>query len=94
MYWKGELYELHALAHLALDELYELHELHMFFRLELHELAHLALDELSAIAHPSRTCADELPSRSSSRENMCSSCSSRSSPVSYRRKELARATVS
>ena len=54
----------------------------------------ICADELSCIAQALKTCADELPSNSSSRENMCSSCSSRSSTVSYARKELARATVS
>ena len=49
--------------------------------------------ELSSIAQAFETCADELPSYdSSSREIICSSSSSRSSPVSYPRKELARAT--
>ena len=62
---------------------------------------YLTLDEYvqtielsSTIAQALKTCADELPSYSSSPGNMCSSCSSRSSPVSYPRNELARATVS
>ena len=50
--------------------------------------------ELSSITQALKTCADELPSYSSSRENMCSSCSSGTSPVTHPRKELARATVS
>ena len=54
----------------------------------------ICADELSCIAQALKTYADELPSRSSSRLNMCRSCSSSSSPVSYPRKELARATVS
>ena len=61
------------------------------------EQAHVALiahpgkicaDEPSSTAQDLKTCADELPSYSSSWENMCSSCSSRSSPVSYHRQEL------
>ena len=53
---------------------------------------------VAPIAHSGQVCADELPSvklnsYSLSREDKCSSCSSRSSPVSYLRKELARAAV-
>ena len=48
--------------------------------------------DLFSVAQALKTWADELPSYySSSRENMCSSYSSRSSPVSYPRKELGRA---
>ena len=59
-------------------------------------LAHLGqicAGELSSIAQALETCVDELPSYSSSRQNMCSSCTSRRPPVSYL-EELARATVS
>ena len=67
------------------------------------ELAHVApiahpgqicLGELSSIAQALKTCADDLPSYRSSRENMCSSCSSRSSPVIHPRKELASSSYS
>ena len=51
---------------------------------------HICANDLSTIAQALKTCADELPSYTSSGGNLCSSCSSRGSPVSYPRKELAR----